>query len=66
MKLKIFDEDEEMVSIGFEHQGLMDAFIDIYVDNPFASSPFKTQKEAKLFAEIIAKLMEAILNGDIE
>ena len=64
MKLKVFDEDEEMVSIGFNYQKMMDAFIDIYVDNPFASSPFKTHEEAKLFAEIIVKLMEAILDGD--
>ena len=45
---------------------MTDAFIDIQVDDDGDyPSPFKTVEDAKLFAEIIVKLLEAIYN-DIE
>ena len=40
--------------------GDLDAFIDIYTDDGDDSSPFKTVDDAKLFAEIIVKLLDAV------
>ena len=49
------------------YTGQLKAFIDIYVDEEDNSSPFKTVEDAKLFAEIIVKLLNTIGdNCDIE
>ena len=49
------------------HTGELDAFIDIYTDDGNGTSPFKTVDDAKLFAEIIVKLLDAVGDScDIE
>lgn len=40
------------------------AFIDIYIDDGDNTSPFKTVDDAKLFAEIIVKLLDVIGETD--
>ena len=53
-------------SIGFNHvNGMMDCFIDIYVDGDIPS-PFKNMEDAELFAEIILKLLNTILEHKYE
>ena len=49
------------------YTGDLDAFIDIYTDDGNGISPFKTVDDAKLFTEIIVKLLDVIGdNCDIE
>lgn len=38
----------------------LDAFVDIYIDENDGTSPFKDIESAKLFAEIIVKLLNVI------
>ena len=58
---KLCDDCCESVHINLNpHTGDLDAFIDIYTDDGDDSSPFKTVDDAKLFAEIIVKLLDAV------
>ena len=38
----------------------LNAFLDIYLDEPDTPSPLRTVKDAILFAEIIVKLLEQV------
>lgn len=54
-------KDCESVHINLDpYTGSLDAFIDIYLDDGDSSSPFETVDDAKLFAEIIVKLLNRI------
>ena len=65
---RICEDGCESVHINLKpHTGDLDAFIDIYTDDGDSTSPFKTVDDAKLFAEIIVKLLDVIGdNDDIE
>ena len=41
----------------------LDGFLDIYIDDEEAPSPFKTLDDAMKFAKIIINLLELIENG---
>ena len=60
-------KQENSVSIckGDKECDMLDAFVDIWVDDGNHTSPFKTLEDAELFAEILIKLMGAICD-DIE
>lgn len=60
MKFNIV-EDSEMVSICINSESTLDGFIDIYVDEAPVSSIFKSKKEARMFAEILVKLLESVM-----
>ena len=61
MDLKIV-EDNMMVGICCSNgNGTLDSFIDLYVDDPFTPSLFKSKKEARMFAEILIKLIGSIM-----
>ena len=49
------------VSICKECDDALDSFIDIYIDDGDTPSPFKDINDAKLFAEIIVKLLEVVI-----
>ena len=58
---KLCDDCCESVHINLKpHTGDLDAFIDIYTDDGDGSSPFRIVEDAKLFAEIIVKLLDAV------
>ena len=58
---KLCEDCCESVHINLKpHTGDLDAFIDIYTDDGDGTSPFKTVEDAKLFAEIIGKLLDAV------
>ena len=60
-KLEIVEEDN-MVSICCKGaDSTLDGFIDIYPADELSPSLFESTKECKLFAEIIVKLLEAIM-----
>ena len=55
-------EDDEMVGICCKgRESVLDSFIDVYINDEISPSPFKTTKEAKMFAEIIVKLLESVM-----
>ena len=51
--------DDVHISLNNDNEGL-NAFIDIYIDDDGFDSPFKNTEEAKLFGEIIVKLLEQV------
>ena len=58
---KLCEDGCESVHINLNpHTGDLEAFIDIYTDDGDGTSPFKTVDDAKLFAEIIVKLLDAV------
>jgi len=57
----ISDRESKIVSIGYPNDTILDGFLDIYVETEDEKSPFKNIESAELFAEIILKLMEAVL-----
>ena len=58
---KLCDDCCESVHINLKpFTGDLVAFIDIYTDDGDGTSPFKTVEDAKLFAEIIVKLLDAV------
>ena len=62
---KLCEDGCESVHINLKpYTGDLDAFIDIYTDDGDGSSPFKTVDDAKLFAEIIVKLLNTIGETD--
>lgn len=62
---KLCDDCCESVHINLKpYTGDLDAFIDIYTDDGNNTSPFKTVDDAKLFAEIIVKLLDAVGDND--
>lgn len=59
-ELRIIKDDEGVVSICKDCNNQLDSFIDIYTDDEETPSPFRTIKDAELFAEIIVKLLKVI------
>ena len=58
---KLCEDGCDSVHINLKpHTGDLDAFIDIYTDDGDNTSPFKTVEDAKLFAEIIVKLLDVV------
>lgn len=55
----IDDGDSVHISLKDDEECL-NAFIDIYIDGIDISSPLKNTEDARLFAEIIVKLLEQI------
>ena len=49
--------DNSSVSICYKCEDFSKAFIDIYVKNEEINSVFDTVKDAKLFAEVIARML---------
>lgn len=65
--MKIISDDESVcICIKNSENEWVDSFIDIWVDNEGdIPSPFKSVEDAKLFAEMIVKLLGVVYN-DIE
>jgi len=55
--------EEDMVSICMDCDSSLESFIDIFTDEETCPSPFRSVDDAKLFGEIIIKLLEVINNG---
>ena len=60
MSYRISVEDDIVTICKGKDCDLLDGFLDIYVKDKDIDSPFKSVDDAKLFAEIIIKLLGVI------
>ena len=63
MSLNIVKGDDS-VGLCMDCNHELDTFIDIYVDDPYTPSPFRTLSDAEDFAWIMKKLLEAVHDFD--
>ena len=54
------DNVDRVVSISLSSDKYTDGFIDIWTDDGEVESPFKDMETARMFAEIIVKLLEQV------
>ena len=59
MSLKVI-EKKDIVGITTGSEDTLDSFIDIWVADDITDSIFKTNDDARQFAEMIVKLLEAV------
>ena len=62
-KINVDNTECPSVDICLGECDYLKSFISIFVDEEEVPSPFKTVEDAKLFAEIIIKLLEVNTNG---
>ena len=61
MKFKVV-EDSDLVSVCYKKaDSTLQGFLDIYPDEDECPSPFESIEECRLFAKIVVKLLESVI-----